>query len=376
MTGIASDRITNWLRDAALPLWSSVGLDPVGGFAERLTMDGKPDYAAPKRVRVQARQIYVFSHADLLGLWSGGVELAHRGYEFLMRHASQPDGQGGVVCVLDRQGHPLDTKRDTYDHAFVLYAYSWLYRATHDPDVLTSIDALALSIEQHLKLADGGYLEDDSGRQRRWQNPHMHLLEAFIAAYEATRRDVYLDRAQKIVALFRSCFFDPGTKVLGEYFTPSWLPAAGDEGQVVEPGHHFEWVWLLHRFAKVANEPVIPEATDLYETANMHGRELGSGLVFDEISREHAVRRQSKRCWPQTEALKAEIAVAGAGGRTLAPRADKIVDNLFRYYLEHGVPGGWNDVVDEHNRPVSQSMPASTLYHVFLAFSEYLRAAS
>jgi mannose-6-phosphate isomerase len=46
------------MTEHALPLWSTEGWDPAtGGFVERLDQDGNPDRLAPRRVRVQARQI-------------------------------------------------------------------------------------------------------------------------------------------------------------------------------------------------------------------------------------------------------------------------------------------------------------------------------
>ena len=48
--------------DHCLPLWSTEGWDQsIGGFVERLGIDGRADRAAPRRVRVQARQIYCFA---------------------------------------------------------------------------------------------------------------------------------------------------------------------------------------------------------------------------------------------------------------------------------------------------------------------------
>jgi len=48
----------------SLPLWSGEGWDPAaGGFVERLDIEGRADRAEPRRVRVQARQIYSFAKA-------------------------------------------------------------------------------------------------------------------------------------------------------------------------------------------------------------------------------------------------------------------------------------------------------------------------
>jgi hypothetical protein len=74
--------------EKALPLWAGAGYDERrGGFQERLNPDGSPDLTAPRRLRVQVRQIYVYAHAAVLGRLvvqpHDGVEdrLAVRGLE-------------------------------------------------------------------------------------------------------------------------------------------------------------------------------------------------------------------------------------------------------------------------------------------------------
>jgi mannose/cellobiose epimerase-like protein (N-acyl-D-glucosamine 2-epimerase family) len=52
------------------------------------------------------------------------------------------------------------------------------------------------------------------------------------------------------------------------------------------------------------------------------------------------------------------------------------VDTLFRHFLDPApVPGTWIDHVDADARPRVDKIPASTLYHVFLAFAELMRVA-
>jgi mannose-1-phosphate guanylyltransferase/mannose-6-phosphate isomerase len=59
-----------WLRVNALPLWWSLGADHArGGFHEALTLDGRPcDW--PRRMRVQARQVYAYAQAGMMGCLS------------------------------------------------------------------------------------------------------------------------------------------------------------------------------------------------------------------------------------------------------------------------------------------------------------------
>ena len=64
---VTSDRIAGWLYEQALPLWSQAGLDrESGGFVETLSLDHKPGFDRPKRMLVQARQIFVYSYAHLI----------------------------------------------------------------------------------------------------------------------------------------------------------------------------------------------------------------------------------------------------------------------------------------------------------------------
>jgi mannose/cellobiose epimerase-like protein (N-acyl-D-glucosamine 2-epimerase family) len=373
MTDAAASRIRAWLVDKALPLWAGAGVDPRGGFAEALDLAGEPLVTAPKRVRVQARQIYVYSHAALLGLWPDGARLARAGWDFVRRHAWLEGG--GVAHLLGPDGFILDRKRDTYDQAFMLLALGWLCRAAPDPALMSALYELADSIERNLRHPIEGYREDDAGGLPRRQNPHMHLFEAFLSAHAATGDPRFLERAGDIYGLFQRRFFDADRSALIEHFTDDLVPVPGDMGTFIEPGHHFEWAWLLQEFGRLAGQDMGAQARALYDFAARHGRESKTGLAYDEVWIGGGVKKASKRCWPQTEALKAEIALADIEGRKPGPEAAAILDLIFRYYLDGAIAGGWNDVVDATNRPLSTTIPASTLYHLFLAFAEYLRVA-
>ncbi len=67
-----------WMFGHALPFWSGAGHEGPGrGAREHLRLDGTPANLNFKRMRVQARQVYAFSHAVLLG-WRDGERLARR----------------------------------------------------------------------------------------------------------------------------------------------------------------------------------------------------------------------------------------------------------------------------------------------------------
>ncbi|MEX0644822.1 MAG: hypothetical protein WD076_05900, partial [Parvularculaceae bacterium] len=54
--------------------------------------------------------------------------------------------------------------------------------------------------------------------------------------------------------------------------------------------------------------------------------------------------------------------------------AGLLLDRYFAPTPAHPIPEGtWIDAFDEGGRPLSTTIPASTLYHVFLAFAEVMR---
>ena len=82
------------------------------------------------------------------------------------------------------------------------------------------------------------------------------------------------------------------------------------------------------------------------------------------------VHKASRRSWPHTEAIKAEAAAAETGDGEAAARAARTIDRLLSVFLGRPVAGGWIDHVDANGVRMVDSMPASTLYHVFLAAAE------
>ena len=82
------------------------------------------------------------------------------------------------------------------------------------------------------------------------------------------------------------------------------------------------------------------------------------------------MHKPSRRCWPHTEAIKAEVAAAETGDGEALARAARTIERLMAVFLGRPVAGGWIDRVDANGAPIVDFMPASTLYHVFLAAAE------
>ena len=374
ITASNARRIRRWLVQDALPYWSSAGRDSRGGFAERLTPDGSVDTQVAKRILVQMRQVYVYAHAAVLGLSPHGATLARDCFDYVIAKARLPDG--GFAYALSPDGSVADPTRDAYTHAFLLMGASWLYRATGDEAVRARITEIAVAIETLRHPGGLGYSESDRPGPVRRQNPHMHLFEAFLAAHEATADPIYLARAKEIYTIFVDFFYDTPRGVLREYFEQDFSPAEGPQGEIVEGGHHYEWVWLLGEYAKASGGPLSPVARVLHTFAASHTHEPETGLIYHENCLDGSVRQGGKRAWPLTEAIKASIALAEADGGMPDLRADHSVDLLFQHFLDRPRPGAWLDTVTPQNTPAVTTSTASNFYHVFLAFAEYIRFAA
>lgn len=369
-------RVRSWLFDEAFPFWASVGVDRAGpGFVEQLTLAGEPAAVDFKRVRVQARQIYCFCQAQMLG-WPGpATEVAGRAVDLLLSRAWLGVDQGWA-SMLTRSGEVLDDTPDLYDIAFVLFALGWWHRVTGDRDVLAVAHQTLDFLAAKLRHPSGrGYLHRLGGTALYQQNPHMHLTEAMIVLRDASGEGRFGEEASSLVRLCVESFFDPGTGTLAEYFDQDWCRDAGPAGRTFEPGHHFEWVWILKRY--LDGEPgdrdrLAPVMGGLFDFAVRHGRDPASCLVYDEIAADGAVLKASHRLWPQAEVIKAWLAISELDGRDPVPAVTRCADNLFRYYLDTSPRGTWI----EHRRPdlgpEADKIPASSFYHVVLALAEIL----
>ena len=356
-----------WLFRDALPFWRDAGHEGPGrGACEHLSVAGSPGGAPFKRLRVQARQIYVYSHAALMG-WADGERLAREGYDFIARHGQRPGG--GWVSKLSPDGTTvLDGSADLYDQAFVLFALAWYARLTNEPEPLRLARRTLAWVRDQMAAAPGGFENIfPVVPGPRLQNPHMHMLEAVLALHETSPQDDVLSVATELVELFRSRLFDRSNGVVREFFAADWSPAPGPAGDVVEPGHQFEWAWLLDRYRRQSGTGAMAETGRLYRFGCDHGTDRHSAMVWDEVSASGAPRRRSTRLWPQTEALRAHVMTAEHDPRSAA-LAVQVVRNIGTRFLANCPPGTWVDQLDTDGQPVSDKIPTSSFYHIFTAY--------
>ncbi len=369
-------QIKSWLFEQAIPFWAENGIDTVnGGFVERLTLEGSDANAAFKRTRVTARQVYVFSHARLLG-WTDNRDAAGAGLDFLIHRTWQgPDS--GFARLMTRDGDVLDPTPDLYDHAFALFAIAWRHRTERDALSAEWTHKTLDFIETHLRHPGGeGFWHARPPAGWRVQNPHMHLTEACLAAFESTGHPRFAEASHKLVDLFQHRLFDRTTGTLAENYDDTWRRAPGEDGRLVEPGHMMEWAWVLNQARKLLGSETRDDIRKLVSFAERHGVARESGAAFNTIWNDGTPLDEGSRIWPNTERIKAAIALHEASRTDPWPVIEETCGLLMSRYLARKPAGIWMDAFDEKGQGVADVVPASTLYHLLLAFSEILRIAS
>ncbi len=359
----ALSALRDWFRQRALALWAAKGYDHArGGFYEALTFDASPSVGRARRVRTQARQIHTFSQAGLRGWHDGAEALAAEGFDYFLARACPDDGARGCVHHLDDEGGVLDDHRDLYDQAFLLLACASRWEAAKDARALALADKTTAFLDREFASPHGGWIESDKGELPRRQNPHMHLIEAFLALHRVTGREDFLHHAGQVHALFMRFFFDTEHYVLREFFDGAWrLDGAG---QPVEPGHMLEWVWLLGAYERASGASSAATQDRLYERAVALGADAVFHGFFDNRSSLEGGAHGAKRLWPQTEALRAALTLQKLRD------AETLAAGLLETYLASDVAGLWMDEFDGAGMPVAKDTPASILYHLFEAIAE------
>lgn len=361
----------NWVKTECLPFWGSAGVDwNRGGFHERLDFEGRPVSNVSKRLMVQGRQLYVYCHADLLGWYGFGRCLAERCMEYMIASYFERDGRPGWVFSVSPDGNVASSARDTYAHAFALLGLAWYLRFKPDSQIWEIVNKTIAFMDESLTSGNGGYYDSipQIGTIRH-QNPHMHLFEALLALHESSGELEYLERAKRLFELFKASFFSPERGYLCEYLTDALTPAAGDRGQMCEPGHHYEWIWLLRKFEALSGEDTGYYCRSLYDHADQFGWDK-DGFIVDELHSIGHVVKESRRSWPHTEGLKANLLEASLGRNGADARAAQCIRRLMENYLGRPIVGGWIDHLDQRGRPIVDFMPASTLYHIVCAAAE------
>ncbi|UDF03406.1 AGE family epimerase/isomerase [Asticcacaulis sp. AND118] len=370
-------RLKDWLFEAALPIWRDTGVDKAkGGVFETLALEGTPA-DVNRRTRVAARQVYSYALAKQMG-YQGDVDtVIDAGLNWLSGPAAAPGGL--VYAVLTPQGEVVKAEFDFYDHAFALLAYASAFKVRPTDK---SLEQKAIAIRDTLmttyKHPVRGFEEANPRTLPLKTNPHMHMFEASLAWIEAGGDQTWKDIAGEIAQLCLDKFLHPVTGSLREYFDGDWNPLEGEMGRIIEPGHQFEWAWLLVRWAAISgDDKFIAPAKRLTQIAEDHGTDHVRNATIFELWDDFSVKDNKARLWAQTERMKAYVALqsVAATPEEKAGYVEKLIKGAegLELYFDAPVRGLYRDKMNPDGSFVQEPAPASTLYHIICAIDEMAR---
>jgi len=362
----AAARLRRWFMDDALPLWWERGADHAGGgYFERLNLDGTPA-DLPRRLRVQARQSYVYAQAARLG-WPGPApQASQQGLTAVLAGRAED----GLYGACPRTGAILDGMGLLYEQAFVLLALAAGHARTGESALET--EALRL-LEQIADFAHplGGYADAPGLAEPLFANPNMHLFEAFQAWAATSNHPTWRERAAGQAELALERLIDADTKALGERFDADWSRPRKRTDRVVWPGHLYEWAWLLMDWQD-ADAATLATALQLTELAERTGVDR-AGFAMFALDERLAPLDRGARLWSQTERIRACARAAALTDDGLLWDAVGQACRALQRFLDTPTPGLWRDWRDETGAFREEAAPASSFYHIAGAIVELAR---
>lgn len=354
-----------WLKNSVLPLWSAQGIDAGNGsFVEALSFaDGSP-LDLPRRTMVQARQIYSFRLASELGLIDQEKtrQIIANASKFFLKHCSAADGS--FVHSVTPHGDVVNKTPELYTQAFALFGLANSFMVLGDAQFEERALALVKYLYAERALPQGGFTELGPKGVQYEANPLMHLFESAIAWLAISQNPVWRKLSDELVNLCIAKFIDPVSGGLSEHYDSTWAPIQEERGSVLEPGHHYEWSWLMSKYEKLTGVNLGEVRGKLFDLSEKHGVHAESKFVYDELWSDFSPKTASSRFWTQCERIKC------AADRGAVGAAKEGMQTLLRYF-ETPVKGLWLDRWTEGNSFKGENAKASSLYHIIGAIAEY-----
>jgi len=358
--------------------------ESVGGHVAQVDEETGHVYdPTPRHLVATCRFVSNFALGAVLDGPDWCASAARHGLEFLESAHKRPN-DGGYAWLLD--GHEVvDDRRSPYGHAFVLLAHARAAAAGVDGAAPGRVAAL---LDDRFRDANGllGPVRGPGWEPResyRGQNPNMHACEAFLAAFEATGDEAFLDRSLVIARRMTVDLADDAGRIW-EHYTADWEPAHDYNREEpahrfrpwgFQPGHHAEWAKLLAGLARHREADwLLDRARDLFDAA-LAGWDGDRGGFYYTLDFDGDPVVADKYGWPVAEAIGAAAALAERTDE------DRYRDRHgeFREYAETTLvaPGGnWYTKLTPDNErvPTDEGPAVEPGYHPIGACYEGLRA--
>lgn len=390
-------QIKQELLSNILPWWMQHTLDHQnGGFYGAVTNDLRVLNDVPRSVVLCARMLWTYSAAYRAYPDEAYLQTARHAFDYLTTRFWDAE-YGGVYWMIDKNGQPVEDRKQLYGHGFAIYGLSEYFLATGDPAALKCAqDLFRLMVEHAYDPVYGGYVE---ARSRDWSpipdlrlsdkepnciksmNTMLHIVEPFtnlVRAWDTTETRAQLE---SVLRSFLDHVINPQTHTTRLFFDEAW----NSMGNHVSFGHDIEASWLIVEAAEVlGDEELITRtkriALEMAE-ATLRGIDADGSLLYEAAPTEFTI--VEKHWWPQAEGMvgyfnAAQIA-AEQGDTALAEKYAAIAYRLWEYIAEKMVDhqhGDWFKSLSREGVPLpnrTKAGPWDCPYHHTRACLEMIR---
>ncbi len=364
LTAIFADLQAHFLQ-VIVPLWQGPGWNADLALPyEAVDNAHQPLPVQRYRAMACARQLFVFASLIDHPQVKDATARAHALFRSLQRHFHDAE-HGGWFYSVDAQGAPLDRRKDLYTHAFIIFACAHYWHRTREPLAESVLNAALNVVRERFADGQGLYeacLAEDWSPQGTGplQNPLMHLAEAFLATLQVRPDPATTEALDGLLKHLHERFIDPATGLMLE-------KPRGAVDNWYEPGHQFEWFFLLQSARELHGRPLHRALTQAFAQAQAQGVEAHGGGVSGMLRLDGQVIDGTRRIWAQAEYLRA-LALRDDAQADLQRQAQA----LHRDFLH---ASGWNECLDDQGRVSRSDMPSTTPYHLatcYIGLAQYL----
>ncbi len=352
-----------------LNFWMQYTIDEKnGGFTGQINFNNQVVETAGKGAVLNARILWSFSAAYNLTGNETYLQNAERAYQYICKYFIDKH-YGGVYWTVDYKGNPLDTKKQVYAIAFMVYAFSEYYKATKLPDVVQNAINLYDTIIKHsYDKTNGGYIEAFSrdwkaienlrlsskdANEKKTMNTHLHVLEAFTSLYTIWPYEPLKNKIKELIQNFLQHIINPKTNTQHLFMDENWQP----KSQTVSYGHDIEAAWLLQEAAETINDTALIKAVRqkavAMTDAAAEGLDADGGLWYEYEPAESLLVKE-KHMWPQAEAMVGFFNAWQNTGNQLYLQQSKASWDFVQQYIHDKQNGEWYWGVTENYTPMEK----------------------
>ncbi len=310
--------IEDELKDNILAFWIKHTVDSKnGGFIGEITSDMGMRVDADKGLVLHARMLWTYAAAFRIHRDPAYLIMAERAYHYLFE-AFYDRIYGGFYWKVNHKGEPVQSKKQVYGQAFVIYALAEYVRAVPNQGALDRAIELFELLELHSHDSEyGGYIEaldedwgetanlrlgDGDMNARKSMNTHLHMMEAYTNLYRVWQSERLKKRLSELITLTIDHILDEEGRHFKLFFDDDWTVKSHE----VSFGHDIEGSWLLFEAGEVLGDSALLDrarhaAIAMAEATYVDGTDE-DGSIFNEASPNGHIDTD-KHWWPQAEAV-------------------------------------------------------------------------